>query len=215
VIYIFTGSDFGKAAEKAASTLRSLREKKPDASIISVSEELTPALIDELVGGQGLFERKIVASFEHVFDDAEAFETIADRLSELKESENIFLFKEGTLPKKVRAAAEKHAEKIWEFTTVEKQEKFSDFALADAVGKRDRKGAWVLLIEAYARGAAPEALHGMLFWKLKTLLLQKTFRAFTENELRAQIKTLVALYHEARRGKGELTEKLEAFVLSI
>ncbi len=215
MLYVFSGTDTRKVAEKANTLVATLRAKKPDASIVHVSEEITDTLIDELVGGQGLFERKLIAVLEHIFDDTESFEVISHRLTDFKGSENIFIFKEGALLKKPKTAVEKYAEKFFEFTASKETVRPNDFALADAVGRRDKKSAWVLYLEAIDRGSAPEALHGMVFWKLKTMLQRKTFGAFSESELREFLKKLVTVYHEARRGRGEMKEGVEEFVLGI
>lgn len=215
MLYIFSGSDTLKVAEKANTLILSLRTKKPDASVVFVSEEITDTLLDELTAGQGLFERKLIAIFEHVFDDVNSFEHISDHLVQLKASENIFIFKEGALLKKPKTAAEKYAEKFFEFMPAEKTAKPNDFVLADALARRDKKTAWVLYREAVERGSAPEALHGMLFWKVKTMLQKKSFGAFSESELRAALQKLVTIYHEVRRGRGEMAESVEEFVLGV
>jgi hypothetical protein len=214
MLYLFTGSDSAKVGQKVAATIASLRAKKPDASVVAVSEVITPELADELIGGQGLFERKLIISLNGAFSGDEGDELLG-RLAEMQASENIFLAKEPVLSKKVLEKIEKYSEKIFTFDLAPSGPKANDFEIANAIERRDKKTTWMLLIEAYERGSAPEALHGMLFWKFKTLLTKKSFRTFSEIEIRILLKKLVIIYHESRRGKTSLPEALEEFVLSV
>ena len=97
----------------------------------------------------------------------------------------------------------------------EKKEEYSAFALADAFGKRNKKDAWILYRKAIDRGEAAEALHGMLFWKVKTMILSGGSVSWKKEELYQVLDELVTLYHESRRGNGELETRLEAFLVGM
>ena len=61
MLYAILGNDRDKAGKKARELVMSLREKKPDASYLAIGdEELTESRLVELLGGQGLFENKLI-----------------------------------------------------------------------------------------------------------------------------------------------------------
>lgn len=87
------------------------------------------------------------------------------------------------------------------------------FALSDAFGRRDKIGAWILYCEAIEKGTEPEMLSGMLFWKIKTMILQSQ-KVYTNTELKNQSSALVSLYHEAHNGQKDFIIGLEQFILT-
>jgi len=114
----------------------------------------------------------------------------------------------------------------------EKKDAFNIFSLTDALGERNKKRLWTRYQEALRAGSAPEEIHGILFWQLKTLLLvskgatagikpfvitkAKHFLGnYTENELEDLTKSFVDLYHDARRGKIDFDIGLEKILLSL
>ena len=67
----------------------------------------------------------------------------------------------------------------------------------------------MLYRKAIDKGEAPEALHGMLFWKVKSIILAGD----KNKELLILLDKLITVYHEARRGNGELETGVERFIL--
>ena len=95
-----------------------------------------------------------------------------------------------------------------------KKEAFDVFAVANALGSRDRKALWLALAQALRAGAAPEALAGMLHWKVRDMCA-KGSKIYTKEELAALSRTLTTLYHEGHRGGGDLALTLEKFALTL
>ena len=118
---------------------------------------------------------------------------------------------EGKLDKATITKIEKKAEKTMMFDLVEKSLKseYNAFALADAFGRGNKKEAWVLYRKAIDKGEAVEAIHGMIFWKVKTMILN----GISEKDLYPTLEKLIDIYHESRRGKYELETKLEEIIL--
>ena len=134
-----------------------------------------------------------------------------------------------------RALCKKGGAELLEAKAPEARERLNTFALADALGLRDRKRAWTLLVSLLREGAKPEELAGILHWQARSMLVasrvgsaaeanMKDFvfnksrryaKQFTDEELADLSSRLVALYHESHRGGGQLELLLERFVLSL
>jgi hypothetical protein len=85
---------------------------------------------------------------------------------------------------------------------------------------KDRKGAWVNYQKSLRAGNAPEAIHGALFWQVKTVLLAKKeggwnkfAKNYSEEELDKILAALVKMYHDIRTDGGDLEISLEKFLL--
>ena len=241
MIYLFYGSDMTKARAKVRHLADSLIAKKPDAAMHRYTlEDFDVTQIDELVGGQGLFVSRRIIILDTLFIRAEFKESILNNLQSLADSENIFIILEGKLLKTELQAFEKCAEKIQECSLplgiTEKQKKIvSPFALADALGRRDKKMLWAEYLAQRATGSVAEELHGLLFWQVKTMLAAasapsaaaanlKPFvytkakisaKNFSSDELRALSHNLVTIYHDAHRGLSSLDLLLEKLILEL
>ncbi len=218
MIYFYHGTDIDKARTKAHELIDSLLKKKPDAAFFKIdSETFDTAKIQEYTGSQGLFASKYIVFLDRLSEKKETKEEFVDLLKDISESENIFIILEGKLDKATSGKIEKKSEKFINFTLDEVEEKpvYNAFALADAVGKRNKKEAWMLYRKAIDVGEAPEALHGMIFWKIKTIILSGFLGNWKREELMKMLDDLVVLYHDSRRGKHELETGLEACLLEI
>ncbi len=217
-MYFVHGTDVDKARAKAHDLVASLQKKKPDASFFKMdAENFDVARLQEYIGGQGLFEHKYIVLLDRLVVDKASKEDFIEKIKEISESENIFIILEGKLDKATISKIEKKSEKTQEFILAEKafKEPYNAFALAEALGKRDKKNLWILYRKAIDKGDAPEALHGMLFWKVKTMILNSIFGVYTKEELHKLLQQLVVVYHDSRRGKHELETGLETLILSL
>ena len=87
---------------------------------------------------------------------------------------------------------------------VEKKEyKFDNFGVAEALGKKDKKGLWLALMASWRAGEKPEAVAGLMVWKARQMKNVSLSR------------DLVCLYHDSHRGAGELELLLERFALKL
>jgi DNA polymerase III delta subunit len=202
------------------------------------SEHFSGAQLEEFTLGAGLFEQKYIVVLDNVFENKEHKDTVVGKVKEIGVSENVFVILEGKLDKKTVTKIEKKAEKVQEFsksTPSEKKKDFNIFSLTDAIGRRDRKKAWVLFQQAVAGGVSPENIHGTIFWGVKSMLLASSAKtakdaglnpfvfsksvSFSKNfkggELESISSSLISIYHEARRGGTELGVALETFILSM
>ncbi len=217
MLYFFYGTDIDKARSKSHDLTNSLRKKKPDASFFTLnSENFNNNTLQEYIGSQGLFSNKYIIFLDRICENKEAKEKFLESIKQIYESENIFVLLEGKLDKATATKIEKKSEKFLKFDLLEKAPKkeFNAFGLADAYANRNKKDAWILYRQAINNGEAPEALHGMIFWKIKTILLSGVNSYWKKEELIFALEKLIDIYHEARRGQVELENSLEIFILS-
>ncbi len=237
MLYLFYGTNTDKTREEARSLVKKLEEKRPDAATISFSDEtFSSDALSYYVSAAGLFAPRQIVTLSKLLTHDEYGESVLDMLSDLAESENIFILVEGTLPTKIVAACERHAEKVVHFPSKEKEgsaeKPFSIFTLTDALGRRDKKNLWVLYQRALREGISPEDVHSVLLWQVKTILMAsggatKTMKPFVVTKAKSFLKnfsrgelenlslSLVTLYHDARRGIVEFGIGLEKLLLSI
>jgi DNA polymerase III delta subunit len=255
MLYVFHGSDTHTTLTKATSLVASLRAKKPDASYVRVEAgQWTPSIIEEHLGGQGLFSNKYIIFLDRVTENAEAKEQLPEFIEALKESSNIFILLETKLNAELKKAVEKYAEKVVECGKEDKvgagaggsfgngaagsfgkSDDFNVFALADALGSRDRFKAWSLFRQAIDAGVQPENISGTLFWQMKSMMLAREAKSageagvspfvftkakkhagnYSKEELQNLATSLITIYHEGHRGRGDIELGLERMMLSL
>jgi|SRR5579872_861700 len=235
--YFLHGKNEKEARKKLKSLVDTLHKKRPEAEIFRMHDEnWSEGQFDELLVAQGLFDQKYIVILDSLFDMAEAKERILDRASDMKESENVFLIIESDVDKKSLDKISKHAEKVQEFEGgPSKEERFNTFGLADAFGRRDKKGLWVGYLKALDQGISPEEISGVLFWQIKNIIIaQKTKSAkesklspfvdtkargfaknFTPDEVGSFARSIVEATQSVRQGEGEMEVLLERVVLGI
>jgi len=238
MLYLIHGTDQTTSRKKLHTLVEGLLKKKPNASEFWFDGDfLADSEIDSLIQSSGLFENKYIVVFDKVLENKEHQDSLPKKFKEISNSENIFIFLEGELTKKILSRFEKWSAKIQKFDLgVEpKEEKFNMFALTDALGKRDRKNLWVLYRKALNSGALPQDVHGILLWQIKNLLMVKTtsnvrglglnpfvlrkalsfMKNYSEEELKKLSMSLIVMHHDTRRGIVELNNSLERFLLSV
>lgn len=236
MLYLIYGTHTEKAREKSRALFDALRIKKPDASVGTLTaEKVTAEQIEELTQTQGLFENKQILFMDRILGNKDVRDIVLEKIDAIAESPNIFIFFEGKLTKEILKKLEKRAEKITEYEATEekKKEVGSFFALADALGTRDKKTLWLLLREALDKDAVPEEIHGILFWQVKSLALalktqspeeaglnpfvynkaKRYVAHFRPQEIEDMLSDLVHMYHKAHRGEVDFAKELEKFVL--
>lgn len=138
-----------------------------------------------------------------------------DMLKELNDSPTLFIL----LEDKLTISSEKKYTKYstithFDLPTIKKSApKVNTFAIADAYGNRDKIGTWVLYRDAIEKGTEPEAISGMLFWKIKQMMLANP-KAQNIHILKRNSGELVSLYHKAHKGERDFTIGLEQFILT-
>ncbi len=246
MLYIFHGSDIAKSGDKARSLVSSLRAKKNDATFISVgANDWSESVIEENIGGQGLFSSKYIIFLDRVTENSEAKEKIVDFIPTMHESANIFIVLEGKLNAELKKAFDKYAEKVVMSDEIaaassfgratEGKREFNIFALADAVSSRDRMKSWMIYRQAVDRGLESESIVGTLFWQVKSMILASEAKTagecglnpfvfskakrgagnYSKEELRNLSEKLITIYHNGHRGMGDIELGVERVLLGL
>ncbi len=238
MLYFFYGSDTDTTRAKANALVASLQKKKPDAELFRLdADSATPSRLDELIAGQGLFQKVYLVYTTDLFESEERKAEFLSRLPRIAESPNIFVAREGKLDKETALKISEKAEKVQLFDKKggKKRPEFDIFSLTDAFGRRNRKKLWVLFQQAVASGAVPEEIHGILFWQVKSILLAHACKtaeeaevkpytwskaqSFAKNWSEAELKTLssklITMYHDSHRGIHDFEIALEKMVMTM
>lgn len=207
MIYILSGND----VQKRSSYLKTLLKNR---DVIRLSEgEISTLSLIAYAQSQNLFGDSPIIILENVLNGGAITLSTKD-LNLLQESTSIFIFIEDGL----KAILEKKYKKYATIERFEQKEvslspKFNTFVITDSFARHDKVGTWILYREAVERGVEPEAVSGLLFWKIKTMILSGN-KLFTKDELNKQSSAIVSLYHRAHRGECDFTIGLEQFILS-
>ena len=162
--------------------------------------------------GWGMFAQKRVLVFENVCANVELCDVFLDALESLSKSdEKVCIFEEKPLAD-LRRKLEKYAETVEKFDAPKKERDSSIFAIANALRRADKKELWVSYMREIAKDAAPEAIHGVLFWAAKDMFLKGDSAA--RIRAGALVAALAELPHAARRRGEDLEYALERFCLS-
>jgi len=131
----------------------------------------------------------------------------------LKQSETVFIF----LEDKILSADKIKYSKFAEIKSFNKKEekttpKIDVFTITNAFERKDKIKTWLLYRQAVDGGIEPEAILGVIFWKIKMMILNGS-RFFKEEELKEQASRIVSIHHKAHRGEIDFVVSLEQFIL--
>jgi len=235
MLYLFSGDQFKEIKKHSQVLIEGFVSQKPSSSLLYIDEENFGEYdISCLAKEQGLFEKQLIVVLSYVLSDS-VWEEIENKIEDLSESKNIFIFVEGILGKKVKDKISKFSKDSKSFSNSSEEKKYNPFLMTNAYGERNRKKLWLLFQQAISGGLAPEEIQGLLFWQVKSMLIAKLSKTpaesdlkpfvfqkskkfaenFSEEELKKHSSELVEIYHNVRKGKGDLATSLEKFILSI
>ncbi|MEI7463379.1 MAG: hypothetical protein WCK03_03200 [Candidatus Taylorbacteria bacterium] len=224
MLYVFHGSDINRSIEKAHKLIDSLLAKRPGASYVQInSDSWSIPLVESHLGGQGLFSNKYIVFLDRVSENVEAKEHMADLVSLMNESSNIFVSLEGLLNVEIKKIFDKGAEKVVVTELLIKKAangngEYNIFALSDALSSRNRAVSWTIYRQAVDRGMSSESILGTLFWKVKTMILasnEKGSGKYSKNELQSLLTKIIILYHDGHRGLVDMELGIEKLLLEL
>lgn len=207
MIYILLGND----TKNKASFIKELTK---NGEVFFVTQnDLSKELLFNYSSGSNLFNKLESVVVDNLFRESSIILN-EDDLNILKNSSNLFIFKED----KMLAAEEKRLKKFAEIKKFEEKAKapaikFNVFLITDAFAAKDKVNAWALYNKAIESGVEPESIAGLLFWKIKMMVINGS-KIFPRNELLAQSSSIVSLYHSAHRGELDFNIGLEQFILN-
>jgi len=214
MISLFAGDD---AKNKILAHEKFMNSLSSGVEIFFINKnDFNKSQIESLYSGAGLFFSKCIVIFENILEFEENRDFILGKLDLMRQSENSFIFLEGKVNKPILDIFKKvRAElNIFELPK-EKKEKFDNFLVANAFGQRDKLNLWVYFRQAMDRGVGMEELIGVLFWKIKDMILKKDFRKFSEIELKDSASRLSYLLPQARKKGKDAEATFEQFLLEV
>ena len=158
-----------------------------------------------------LFSQGTVVLLFDVFAKLE--DDIQNELKRLQSSKTMFVFLETEVKSKLDKLEKAGAEVLISPKSKQLIKKDNPFAIANALGLRDRMNTWIILHDLLSHGESGEAVSGIMFWKIKTLLLENNFRKYSKEELEGMVLELPKIIHTGRREGEDLSVSLESFVL--
>ena len=180
---------------------------------VSIEEVLAMATTMSLMGDMGSFR------FSGALSGTSA-EDFLDIAKDLAASPHQFIFTEEKLLKKVTDNLTKAGAQVVVYPTVKKDSgkeggAFDVFSLTYAFAARDRKKLWLLYNEALRADVVPEAIAGILHWKVRDMVGKGERGKYSKEELQRISSGLVGVYHDSHRGAGELSLLLERYILLL
>lgn len=206
MIYLFLGND----TKKKNDYLKKLY--KNNLPIFVSNSSITKEELFDQAGSVSLFGGSPVVVLDGVIKDGKV-DLSKEDISVLKDSETTFVFLEDKLSA-LDLKKYKNGAIIEDFNIDIKKSvsKINVFGIADAFSNKNKIEAWILYREAVLQGVSPEEISGIIFWKIKTMILSGS-KFFSNDELKTDSSELVALYHNAHRGESDFVIGLEQFIL--
>lgn len=225
MIYLFSGDD---TKNKLLSYEKFVKSVPAGMEIFFISRnDFDRAQIESLYSGAGLFFSKCAVIFDNVLEREENRDFVLEKLDLMGKSQNDFIFLEGKLNKSILDTFKKACSpdvksgsrqrsssglNIFELPK-EKKEKFDNFLVANAFGQKDKLNLWIYFRQAMDKGVGMEELVGVLFWKVKDMILKRNFGKFSEIELKNSASQLSYLLPEARKKGFDAEAAFEQFLL--
>ena len=213
MLYLFAGDD---AKNKLLSYEKFIKSEEMETFFIS-RNDFNRNQVESFYSGAGLFFTKCAIVFSNILANEVNEETrnfILEKLSPMGQSQNDFIFLEGKLNKPILDAFRvARAElNIFELPK-EKKEKFDNFLVANAFSQKDKLNMWIYFRQAMNKGVGMEEIVGVLFWKIKDMILKRNFGKFSETELKNSASHLSYLLPEARKYGRDAESAFEQFLL--
>jgi len=212
MIYLFSGDD---TKSKITSYERFIKSDYEKVETFFINKnDFDPIQIESFFSGSGLFFDRCIVIFSEIFENENIQTFILEKLENMANSENTFLFLEGSLNKIILDAFKKGRAQLNIFElSKEKKEKFNNFLLTYDFEKRDKLNLWIHFRQAVDIGVGMEELVGVLFWKAKDMILKKNFSKFKEEELKDFASKISYILPEARKNDIDAESYFEEFLL--
>ncbi len=214
MLYIFSGDDSKRKLLAYEKFLKSIPKNIEKFSINR--NNFNSIDIENFYAGGGLFSKKHAILFSDILEKDDIRENLFKKFEGMGASESMFIFLERKLNKSVLDMFKKHEGEVNVFELPkEKKEKFNNFLLANAFGEKDKLHLWIYYRQAVECGVGLEELVGVLFWKMKDLLIKNNFRKFSPEQLKNLVAQMPYLLPEARKKGMDAEIAFEKFLLEI
>ncbi|TSC77961.1 MAG: Uncharacterized protein G01um101424_95 [Parcubacteria group bacterium Gr01-1014_24] len=212
MIYLFSGDDSNNKLRAYQQFSKSI-PKSTEIFFVN-RNDFNKMQIESLYSGSGLFFAESAVIFSNIFEYEETRDFILEKLELMSKSANSFIFLEGKLNKPILDAFKRVRAELNTFLLPkEKKEKFDNFLVANAFSQKNKLNLWIYFRQAIDKGVGMEELIGVLFWKIKDMLLKRDFRKFSEAELKNSASRLSYLLPQTRKKGLDAESAFEQFLL--
>ena len=212
MIYLFSGDDTKNKLigyEKFAKSI----PKEMECFFVS-RNNFNPIQIESLYSGSSLFAPLSATFFQNILDYEENRDFILNRLKMMGDSNNYFIFLESKQNKSILDAFKKARAELNIFELPkEKKEKFDSFLIANAFANKDKLNTWIYFRQAIENDVSLEEISGIIFWKIKDMILKKNFAKFNEEKLKGLVSKISYIIPEARKEGRDAETVFEQFLL--
>ena len=119
MFYLIHGKDTYRSREKLNELVKFFRAKASDLGVFNIDgESFTEAEFEELIRAKNLFNKKYVVICEKVLDSNSSSAFVLKNIEKCAGSENIFIFWEEDMDKKILEPVKKNAAKAQEFNNL-------------------------------------------------------------------------------------------------
>lgn len=238
MIKFYIGEDTYGARKSLREEVALARKESPYSLYVRFDEtSYDVGNVRDAFSGGGMFNPWNILIFEDIslHEDGDSF--YENVLPQFIDTEHRVYILEKKLTKKILEKLNNKAT-ILEFTPPKKKEiAQNNFAIADAIGAKDKKNIWVEFEKARRSGRAMEELHGTIFWAFKSVYICKTmekevalasgmkeytfrtYKNYSKNYLVSDLDHVLTelkeMYHDAHRGDGDLGIALERMLLNL
>ena len=220
MIYLFSGDDAKNKIlnyEKFIKSLPATAGISPLDIFFINRNSFDPIQIESFYSGSSLFSALSAIVFQDIFEYEKTRDFVLDKLKLMGESDNSFIFLEGKLNKPILDAFKKVEPKRLQMNVFElpkaKKEKYDNFLVANAFANKDKLNTWICFRQAMDVGVGMEEIIGVLFWKIKDMLLKNNFNKFSEEQLKTFASRISYLLPEARKEGRDAESAFEQFLL--
>ncbi|KKW19304.1 MAG: hypothetical protein UY63_C0017G0081 [Parcubacteria group bacterium GW2011_GWA2_51_10] len=214
MLFVYVGTDRLKARDEMNEAAEAV-SRKAGARIMRVTDASGLTDLEAALRGRGMFGEARVVIFDGVLENEEMRAPLLAAFPFIAQSgEHFFMFEERT-DAATRETIQKHAHSYKKFDAAKRKEQTTVFALANALKKGDKKALWISLERELSRGGKPEALHGVLFWGAKQMVLSSAVGSRERVRGERLLAELAELPHESRRQNFPLDYALLRFALSV
>src|SRR3989339_1036663 len=170
MLYLFSGDD---AKNKIINYEKFIKSLPKDVEVFRVNRnDFDQVQIESFYSGSSLFSTKSAVVFSGILEYEETREFILEKLELMGKSGNTFVFWEGRLNKPILDTFRKARAELNVFELPkQKKEKYDNFLVANALAARDKFNCWLHFRRAVDLGVSLDELSGVMFWKVKDMLL--------------------------------------------
>ncbi len=234
MLKVFCGSDQLKVRGQAHAYVDSVLKDGQEVVRLE-ADEYESGMLASVSGTVSLFSTSDVYVLDTPSLNKDFLVEFMDQLEALATSDNIFVVMEGDIRAPEKKKIAKHTDEIKEFKAEKSEQGFNMFKITEALALKDKRSLWVLWCESKQNGASAEEAVGILWWQLKIIRLagltnsaeeagvkdypyrkaKQALRNFKPGELEKLSLSLIALYHDAHKGKRDIDIALEKWILTM